>query len=194
MVGRELPEPAVRLGHIRPGVAGLEQVAVIGRCGRTGALQDGQGHGGRQCLDQLGSQSRFGCLELGQPRRQRGGQQPVQLGRGGRAVQVPLRPDQLQHQPLDHIAGEPGGDPGARMATIGRVVHPSPGPAHTVEDPKQAKVRTNPQDRVGILTLAGHLGGAELEGDAGHDGRGRRRCGGRFDAHTELAIESMMVP
>ena len=193
MVGGELPEPAVRLGHVRPGVAGLEQVAGVGACGRIGALQDGQGHGGGQGLDQLGPQGRLGCLELGQPRRQGRRQHPVQLRRGGWAVQVPLRLDQLQHQPLDHIAGEPGGDPGARMAAIGRVVHPSPGPTHAVEDAKQAKVGADPQDRVGILTLAGDLGGAELERDAGHRSGSRRR-GGRVDAHTELAIESMMVP
>jgi transposase len=39
----------------------------------------------------------------------------------------------------------------------------------------------------------GHLGGAELERDARHRSCSRRRRG-RFDAHTELAIESMMVP
>ena len=39
----------------------------------------------------------------------------------------------------------------------------------------------DPQDRVGVLTLAGDLGGAELERDAGHRSGGRGR-GGRFDA------------
>jgi hypothetical protein len=105
-------------------------------------------------------------------------------------IQVPLGLDQLQHEPLNHVAGEPGGDVGAGVAAVGGVVHPPTGPAHAVEDAKQAQVGADAQDRVGVLALAGDLGRAEPERDARHSGR----FGGRLDAHTELAIESTMVP
>jgi hypothetical protein len=95
---------------------------------------------------------------------------------------------------LDDVAGEPGGDPGASVATVRGVVHPAPGTAHAVEDAEQAEIGADPQDRVGVLPLAGDLGGAELERDAGHGGEDRPRRGRGVDAHTELAIESMMVP
>jgi hypothetical protein len=108
-------------------------------------------------------------------------------------VQVPLGLDQLQHQPLDHVAGEPGGDVGAGVPAVGGLIDPATGPAHAVEDSEQAQVRSDPQNGVGVLALAGDLGGAELERDARHGG-GRRRAGGLVDAHTELAIESMIVP
>ena len=41
------------------------------------------------------------------------------------------------------------------MATIGGVIYPAAGPAHTVKDTQQAKVGTNPKDRVSVLALAG---------------------------------------
>ena len=117
----------------------------------------------------------------------------MQLGRCGRAVQVPLGLDQLDHQALDHVPSKPGGDVGAGVATIGGVIYPAAGPAHTVKDTQQAKVGTNPKDRVSVLALAGDLGGAEPERDGGHDSDCRRGRGRRLEAHTELAIESMMV-
>ena len=80
------------------------------------------------------------------------------------------------------------------MAAVGGVVDTAAYLAHAVKDPKQAEVGADPRIGSASSPSPATLAVQNLKEMLEHRGCSRRHVAGRLDAHTELAIESMMVP
>ena len=64
---------------------------------------------------------------------------PLQVARGGRPVEVPVRVEQVEHAPLDDVAGDAGREVGTGAGPVGGLVDRAAGAAHPVEDARPGR-------------------------------------------------------
>ena len=185
------------LEHVRSRVASPQHMTGPGRSTSLGSLQRNQCHRGRQSAEQPRTQAAGRRLQFLQPLPQA---PAAQTAEDHSAAALPLRFQSGSSSSNIRRSTTSRATRDAKYAPVRRpvrcLVDGATRTAHAVKHSNQAQVRPVAQDRVGVFALVRDLSQIEAERD-GRPGRRswrRRRPRARCFAHTELPIESMIVP